>query len=346
MQSLQHLRTADPGFSADHVLASAFDLVAAGYDAQRAKRFREDLLDRVQALPGVESAAWERSRPFSYVGYLSAPITVDGYEPAPDERPKAEYNQVDPGYFATVGIPILSGRDFTRSDNETTFPVAIVNQQMVAKYWHGVDPVGKRIQLSVEVPKSFLYVPIRQGTAVNGDFVIRTAQSPGTMASALLREVRALDSGLGMGEVITLRENLNRTALASQQIVVALLTIFAVMALSLAAVGLYGVMSYSVSQSKREIGLRMALGAGTSNLFRRVMSHGLTLSIAGILVGSAAAFVLTRFIAIGSLLYKVNPLDPKAFVLASAVMIVISVAACLVPAWRAARTNPIQALRE
>jgi predicted permease len=364
MQSLQRLRTADPGFSADHVLVSSFDLVSAGYDAPRAKRFREDLLDRVQAVPGVESAAWEKSRPFSYVGYLSSPITVDGYEPASDERPEAEYNQVDPGYFATVGIPILSGRDFTRSDTDTTFPLAIVNQQMVAKYWHGMDPVGKRIQLGdqqllvvgvakdakyssfVEAPKPFLYVSIRQVTGVNADLVIRTSQSQGTMASTLLREVRALDSGLGIGEVITMRENMNRTALASQQIVVALLTIFAVMALSLAAVGLYGVMSYSVSQGKREIGLRMALGAGTANLFRRVMSHGLTLSIGGILLGSVAAFVLTRFIAIGSLLYQVNPLEPKAFVLASAVMIVISLAACFVPAWRAARTNPIQALRE
>ena len=364
LQSLQRLRTADPGFSADHVLVSGFDLVAAGYDIQRAKRFREDLLDRVLAIPGVESAAWERSRPFSYVGYLSAPIKVDGYEPASDERPEAEYNEVDPGYFATMGISILSGRDFTRSDNESTFPVAIVNHQMVAKYWHGVDPVGKRIQLNdqsllvvgvakdakyssfVEAPEPFLYLCIRQVSGVNGDLVIRTGQAPGAMSSALLREVRALDSGIGMGEVITMRENLNRTALASQQIVVALLTIFAAMALWLAAVGLYGVMSCSVSQSKREIGLRMALGAGKSNLFRGVMSRGLVLSIAGIVVGSVSAFLLTRFIAIGSLLYQVNPLDPKVFILASVVMLVISVAASLVPAWRAARTNPIRALRE
>jgi ABC-type antimicrobial peptide transport system permease subunit len=263
-----------------------------------------------------------------------------------------------------MGIPILSGREFTRSDNETTYPAVIVNQLMVQKYWHGVDPVGKRVQLGgqsmlvvgvakdskyssfVEFPQPFLYACAGQVPLVNADLVIRTNQSSGSVSSELLREVRSLDSGLGMGEVVPMREHMNRTALASQQIVVALLTIFAAMALSLAAVGLYGVMSYSVSQSKREIGLRMALGAGASHLFRVVMSHGLALSFGGIVLGSISAFALTRFIAIGSLLYEVNPLDPGAFVLASLVMILISVAACLLPAWKASRTNPVQALRD
>jgi|HubBroStandDraft_4_1064222.scaffolds.fasta_scaffold03762_7 predicted permease len=364
MQSLQRLRTADPGFSADRVVATGFDLVGAGYDPERSKLFRQELLERAQAMPGVESAVWEKSRPFSYVGYLSAPIVVDGYEPRSDEQPRVEYNPVGPGYFATMGIPILSGREFTRSDNETTYPAVIVNQLMVQKYWHGVDPVGKRVQLGgqpmlvvgvakdskyssfVEFPQPFLYVCAGQVPLVNADLVIRTNQSSGTVSSELLREVRSLDSGLGMGEVVPMREHMNRTALASQQIVVALLTIFAAMALSLAAVGLYGVMSYSVSQSKREIGLRMALGAGASHLFRVVMSHGLALSFGGIVLGSISAFALTRFIAIGSLLYEVNPLDPGAFVLASLVMILISVAACLLPAWKASRTNPVQALRD
>ena len=364
MQSLQRLRTADPGFSADRVVATGFDLVGAGYDPQRSKLFRQELLERAQAMPGVESAVWEKSRPFSYVGYLSAPIVVDGYEPRSDEQPRVEYNPVGPGYFATMGIPILSGREFTRSDNETTYPAVIVNQLMVQKYWHGVDPVGKRVQLGgqsmlvvgvakdskyssfVEFPQPFLYVCAGQVPLVNADLVIRTNQSSGSVSSELLREVRSLDSGLGMGEVVPMREHMNRTALASQQIVVALLTIFAAMALSLAAVGLYGVMSYSVSQSKREIGLRMALGAGASHLFRVVMSHGLALSFGGIVLGSISAFALTRFIAIGSLLYEVNPLDPGAFVLASLVMILISVAACLLPAWKASRTNPVQALRD
>jgi predicted permease len=364
IQSLEKLRTADPGFSTDNILATRFDLVGAGYDAQRAKRFREDLLERVQAMPGVESAALERSRPFSYAGYLSSPIVVDGYEPASDERPEVDYNQVSPGYFATMGIPILSGREFARSDNETSYPAVIVNEQMVARYWHGADPVGKRVQVNnqwmrvvgvakeskystfVEAPKPFLYVCMGQISTVNTDLVIRTGQASGTMASALAREVRLLDPGLGMQEVVTMREHMNRTALASQQIVVALLTIFAGIALSLAAVGLYGVMAYSVSQGRRELGLRMALGAGASHLFRVVMFRGLVLSLGGILLGTLAAVGLTRFIALGHLLYQVNPRDPLAFALASLVMVVIGLAACFLPAWQAAKTNPQQALRD
>lgn len=364
LQSLHRLRTADPGFLTDNVVANAFDLVSAGYDASRAKRFRDDLLERVQSLPGVESAALEKSRPFSYAGYLSGPIHVDGYEPAPDEQPKVEYNQVTYGYFATMGIPILSGREFIRSDSETSLPVAIVNERMVARYWHGVDPVGKRVQVNdqwlqivgvardtkyssfIERPKDFLYVCMGQITGIKADLVVRTRNSTGTMASALADVVHSLNPNLGMSEVVNMRDHMNRTALSSQQVVVALLTIFAAIALALAAVGLYGVLAYSVSQGKREFGLRMALGAGASNLFRVVMYRGLVLSVAGIFVGLIAAVVLTRLIAVGSLLYRVNPRDPLAFAMASLVMIAISVAACLVPAWRASRTNPLQALRD
>ena len=364
MRSLQRLRTADPGFATDTVVATHFDLVGAGYDAQRAKGFRDDLLERVQALPGVQSAAWEKVRPFSYAGYFEAPIAVDEYQPAPDERPTVDFNQVGPGYFATMEIPILSGREFSRDDNETTRRVAIVNQQMVNKYWHGVDPVGKRIQLAdqwllvvgvakdskyssfVEGAKPFLYVCMGQVQGVNADLVMRTGQAPGTLASALSQEVHSVDPGLGIEELITMRDHMNFTVLSSQKVVVSLLIIFAGIALSLAAVGLYGVLSYSVSQSKRELGLRMALGAGSSNLFRVVMVRGLILSITGIVVGAIAAIALTRFIAIGSLLYRVNPLDPAAFAAACLVMVAISLVACFLPAWRAARTNPLQALRD
>lgn len=364
LRSLQRLRTADPGFATDNVLALHFDLVGAGYDAQRARHFRDDLLDRVQALAGVQSAAWEKVRPFSYAGYFSAPIAVDGYQPAPDERPTVDYNQVGPGYFATMEIPILPGREFSRDDNETARPVAIVNQQMVNRYWHGVDPVGKRIQLAdqwlyvvgvardakyssfVEGTKPFLYVCIKQVQGVNADLIMRTGQSPGVLASALSQEVHSIDPGLGIEELITMRDHMNFTVLSSQKVVVSLLIIFAGIALSLAAVGLYGVLSYSVSQGKREFGLRMALGAGASNLFRVVMSRGLALSLGGIFLGLIAAVALTRLISVGSLLYQVNPRDPLAFVAASLVMIAISLGACFVPAWRASRANPLQALRD
>ena len=364
VESLQRLRSADPGFSPDKVIATNFDLLRQGYDAPRARRFRDDLVDRVKAIPGVESASFARFRPFSYQTYFSAPITVEGYDPGPDERPTVEYNQVGPGYFVTMQIPIVSGREFTRNDDENSFPAVIVNQQMVARYWHGLDPVGGRIRLNdkwmqvvgvakdskygsfSELPKPFLYVCMEQVPAINSDVIIRVAQSPGTIPSALAHEVHALDSGLGLREIITLREHMNRTALSSQKIVVALLFIFGGIALLLAAVGLYGVMSFAVSQSKRELGVRVALGAGATHLFRIVISHGLMLAVGGVVLGSIVALFLTRFIAVGTLLYQVNPFTPAAFVIASLVMIVISVAACLTPAWHAARTDPVRALRE
>ena len=364
VQSLRRLASADPGFSTDNVITTIFDLRNAGYDPGRAKRFRNDLLDRVRAIPGVESASFARIRPFSYQGYLSAPITVEGYEPGPDERPSVIYNQVSPGYFENMRIPIVSGREFTRNDTEDSFPAVVVNEQMVANYWHGADPVGKRIQVSdqwmqvvgvaktskyasfTELPRPFLYVCMAQFPVVNSYLMIRSAQSPGAMTSALAHEVHSLDGGLGLEEVITLRTHINRVALSTQRIMVSLLSIFGAIALLLAAVGLYGVVSYAVSQSRRELGLRMALGAGASHLFRTVLMHGLLLTAGGVVLGSIAAMFLTRFIAIGTLLYQVNPRSPAAFAIASIVMAMICIAACFTPAWRAARTDPVRALRE
>jgi ABC-type antimicrobial peptide transport system permease subunit len=289
---------------------------------------------------------------------------VDGYEAAPDERPTVEYNQISPDYFGDMRIPIVSGREFVRTDNANSFPAVIVNEQMVAKYWRGVDPVGKRIQLNgkamqvvgvaktskygsfAELPKPFMYVSMEQLPVVNSFIMIRTSQPAGQMYSALAREIHSLDSGLGMQEVITLRDHMNRSALSSQKVVVSLLFIFGGVALVLAAVGLYGVMSYSVSQSKRELGLRMALGAGAIDVFRIIMVHGLVLAVGGVVLGSIASIFLTQFIASGTLLYQVNPRSPAVFMIASLIMVFISIGACFTPAWNASRIDPMRALRD
>lgn len=363
-QSLHRLSTADPGFSTDNVLTTFFDLVGAGYDPPRAKQFRDNLVDRVQSLPGVESAAWVKIEPFSYASFFYAPITIDTYQPGPEERPTAEYTVVGPDYFKTMGIPIVSGREFTRQDTDSTYPAVVVNQKLVNKYWHGVDPVGKRMQVKdkwmqvigvakdtkygsfSEETKKFLFLCVCQNPMVNMNLVIRTSRDAASLAPSLVSAVHGFNPGMGLQEVITMRESINREVLASQQIVVALLGIFGGIALLLAAVGLYGVMSYSVSQSKRELGLRMALGADTPHLFRIVMSNGLAVAIGGILVGSIIALVLTRWIDIKTFLYHVNPRDPLAFVLASLGVILIAIVASLWPAWRATRTNPVQVLRD
>jgi len=361
LESSRRIQNASPGFSTDDVLTSTVDLFAAGYDKARAKNFRDQLIDRVQALPGIQSAAFSRSLPFSYGGYASAPVSIIGYAPSADEDLTVEFNIVSPGYFATVGIPLLSGREFSRVDDEKSAPVAIINESMAAKFWHGNDPVGdhflakdqtmlvigvardSKYRSMRENPKPFYYVAMRQNVSVNSALYMRTSLSPAVIVPAIAREIRAIDPGLAPMETITMRQEVDRMSYA-QRLAVALLTAFGGIALLLAAIGLYGVMSYSVSQGKRELGLRMALGAGASDLLRLVMSQGLMLTAGGILLGAIASLALTQFI--GNLLYKISPRDPIVFVSAFVVMIVVSLAACFVPAWRASRIDPVRALRE
>ena len=193
-----------------------------------------------------------------------------------------------------------------------------------------------------EAARPFFYVPLRQYFSIEPYIHIRTTQPLQTVQTALLREVRALDPNLAVYEMITLQEQVERST-SHELVAVALVALFAGLALLLASIGLYGVMSYSISQSTRELGLRMALGASTSNLLRLVLSRGLLLTTTGIAIGIALALLLTRLL--GNLLYQVSPRDPLAFVAAFGVMALASTGACFLPAWRATRTDPIRALR-
>ncbi|MBI3494162.1 MAG: ABC transporter permease [Acidobacteria bacterium] len=360
IQTLQAVRNSSPGFSTQGVLTTGVDLFTAGYDTQRAKNFQDELIDRIQALGGVESVAFSRMAPFSYRSYSSAPIAVDGYDAPLDQQPTADYNEVGPGFLATMGIPLVAGREFTRADNETTPLVAVVDETMAAQFWRGADPVGRRVQVSgrwmqivgvartakyrnlLETPRPFFYVPLRQNFSATTALEIRTAQGPAAIAPALVREIHALDANVAPSELITMREQVERTT-ASQRVSVTILVVFGGLALLLAAIGLYGVMASTVSQSARELALRMALGAGASDLLRLVLSKGLALTAGGVVLGAAAALELTRLM--GYLLYKVSPRDPIAFGSAFVVITVAAAAACLVPAWRATRTDPLRALR-
>jgi macrolide transport system ATP-binding/permease protein len=360
MRSLLKVRTASPGFNARGVQDTAVDLVSAGYTPARAQTFQDALLERVRALPGVESAAFAKMTPLSYVSSATAPIVVDGYQPPPEESPTVEYNEVGDNYFVTMGIPLVAGREFNRADDEKTALVAVVNETMAQRYWQGRSPLGQRLQLkgrwmqvvgiakdskysSVrEKPTPFFFVPLRQNSLRGSVLNIRTPLAPQTMATAIAREIHALDSNLAPYEVITMQEQLDRST-SAQMVAVTLVGILGALALVLAAIGLYGVMSYAVSQSMRELGLRMVLGADASNLLSLVLSRGLALTGAGVLLGAATALALTRLL--GNLLYQVSPRDPVALGCAFAVMALVSVAACLLPAWRAARTDPMHALR-
>jgi predicted permease len=361
LESLQRIRTTSPGFSTSRVVKTSVPLVAAGYDVQRAKTFQDDLIDRVRALPGVESAAYARVTPLGYGTYSSTPIAADGYQPPLEERPTVEYNQVGPAYFGTLGVPLLSGREFTRADDENAPLVAIINQTMKVRYWGDQDPIGRRLQVKDkwarvigvaadskyesmrEDPKPFFYVPLLQDFVREPVLNIRTSEPLQNISAALLREVRALDGNLALYEVITLQEQVDRST-SPQLVAVTLVSILAGLALLLAAVGLYGVMSYAVAQSMRELGLRIALGAGSADVLRLVMSRGLRLTAGGVLLGAGAGLALTRLL--GALLYNVSPRDPRAFGAALALMTITTVAACFFPGWRASRTDPARVLRD
>jgi macrolide transport system ATP-binding/permease protein len=360
LQSLEGISDANPGFSTDGVVSTSINLFAAGYDSTRAKTFDDRLVQSIRSIGGVDTVALARSLPFSTRPYDSGPIAVDGFVPKADEQPTASYNSISPGYFATLGIGLVSGRDFTSGDDESSEPVAIVGETMVAQFWRGENPIGKRLQIGgrwrrivgvaqnvkfeslLDAPRALFYLPLKQNFSTQGAIFIRTRQAPDALSRSLARQIRALDPRIAPYEVVTLREQVRR-ATSSQRIAVTLLAMFGALAMLLAAIGLYGTMAYAVSQRRRELGLRTALGAAPSVLLRLVLSQGLRLTALGIALGGVAAFVSTRLIA--SMLYQVSPRDPHAFVAALVVMVLAALLACLAPAWRAARTDPVAALR-
>jgi len=354
------MQNSSPGFSKQDVLTTSVDLLGSGYDAQRAENFEKQLIARLETTPGVQSAAFASFVPLGLVPPSSGAIQVDGYVPPPNQQPVIEYDRVGPGFFATTGISLVSGRDFTLADDATAAPVAVVNEQMVRQFWNGRSPIGLRLTVNgramqvigvaklskydsvAESPKPFFFVPRLQNPGSRANLFIRSAMPPPAMAAILANELRALDPALASYAVITMQEQVNRST-SSQKAAVGLLSVLGGLALALAIVGLYGVMSYTVSQSRRELGLRMALGASPRDLLWHLVSRSLLLTISGVLLGAGVALALGRFVT--QMLFHVSPRDPLAFTLAFAIMVLASLAACLWPAWRASRTDPMVALR-
>ncbi|HKW03514.1 MAG TPA: ABC transporter permease [Vicinamibacterales bacterium] len=359
--TLRGLEHTSPGFSTSDVLVTGIDLFGAGYDEPRARNFDDELLARVQSLPGVESAAFARIVPLTVRPFSIAPIAVDGYVPPPDEQPNVQYDEVGPGYLATVGIPLVTGREFTPADDERTQPVAVVNDVMAAKYWKDRDPIGTRLRFKdrsvtvvgvakvskydsmVESPKPFFYVPLRQNFSGRANLHLRTRLAPETVAATLAAEMRRLDPNVTPYEVITLKEQVSRST-SAQRVSAVVIGIFGGLALLLSSIGLFGLMSYAVSQRARELGLRIALGAEASSLLGHVFSQAWRLAAVGIAIGAVATIAVTNLMS--DMLYRVSPRDPATFGLAALVTIVTTTAACALPGWRATRTDPIRALRD
>lgn len=353
----------NPGFAPERVLTMDLSLTDARYPAARQKsEFFSQVLRRVESLPGVRSAAIADSLPLSpYQMFLMMPLNrlLPRAALSSSTRVMMSRLTVSPGYFYTLGIPVLKGRAFTDHDDEKALKVAVVNEALVRHLWPGEDPIGKKLPLFGDLTvvgvvgntrheglsqetQAEIYVPYLQSPEDSMQLAVRTTAEPDSIVSALRAQVRDVDPDQPLYHVAMLQQVLENS-LAPRRLNVLLLGIFAAIALAVATVGIYGVMSFSVAQRTHEIGIRMALGAERRNVLGLVVRQSLRLTLLGVAIGIAGALALTRFLA--SWLFGVKPTDPLTFVAVSLILIVVALAACYIPARRAAKVDPMVALR-
>jgi putative ABC transport system permease protein len=366
VRSFIRLQNVDPGFRAEGVLTARVQLPAARYsEPTRSAGFFTDAVSRVAVLPGVRSAAGVSFLPLAGPGIGTSFYVTDQPVPAAGEAPTTDVRPVTPGFFRTMGVPHLVGRDFTAADRADSPHVAIVGETLVRRHLSGENPIGKRLKVSIGPPggmeveivgvvgdirmtaldneiRPAVYLPHTQLAIGLMTFVVRSDIEPLSLVNSVTTAVRAIDPELPLADVRTMEEVVDAT-LARPRTVSVLLTAFALMALVLAGVGVYGVMAYSVSQRTQEIGVRMALGATSESVFRLVLGQALRLVIVGVVVGLIAAAALTRVLA--TLLYETEPLDPWTFALTALLLTVVATLASYVPARRGMRVAPMEALR-
>jgi putative ABC transport system permease protein len=365
IRSLGQAQSLDPGFETERALTVPLDLESVGYDEARGRLFYPQLLDHVERVPGVQSASLAQHIPLM-LSRNSYVVAVEGYEATPGDYPLIDSNTVGPRYFETMDIPIIAGREFNRQDGQGAPFVVIINEMMARRFWAGTQSaLGRRLRFPGrdntftpyyevvgvvkdskygspgEQPKSYFYLSSLQHHVQSQVLHVRTMGEPNLLRSALRDRILALDKGL-LVEVATMRENLVM-AFFPARVAAWLLGLFGLLGLSLAVVGIYGVISYSVSQRTGEIGLRMALGAESRDILRLVIGKGMALTLIGVGLGGAVALALTRFLS--SLLVGVSATDPLTFLVVSLLLTFVALLAALVPARRATKVDPLVALR-
>jgi putative ABC transport system permease protein len=367
IKTFWNLRSVEPGFSTERLVTMRIELPEARYkEVDTQMRFRSQMLDGVKTLPGVQ-AALISELPLSGDS-LNHDFLIDGRPHIdPGDEPSLESRSVMGDYFKTMKIPLLTGRDFDSRDFSENAPlVGIANAEMVRQYFPNEDPIGKRIRwarnpkvewitivgvvgdvkhFGLDLPEQpGLYSPYSQAQPWKRwmTLVARTESDPGVMTQAIKRQIWKVDAQLPVTKVLTMQD-VAATSFAARRFNMSLLALFAVLALVLAAVGIYGVMSYAVTQRTQEIGIRMALGAQTRDVMKLVLRNGLTLTLVGVVLGMGGAMALTRLMA--SLLFGVTPTDKLTFFAVSAVLIFVALLACFLPARRATRVDPLEALR-
>jgi putative ABC transport system permease protein len=364
IKSFLRLQEVKPGFNPQHVLAMEMFLPGAKYPEEyQHAAFFEQVLTRTRSLKGVEAAGVVSVLPISE-NYDRFGFTVENEPPVPrGEGPSADRYMVSSGYLQALGIPLLSGRPFNEHDRADAPPVVIVNETFARHYWPGVDAIGKRIrtgdeknpwrevvgvvadvkQYGLDTPSTLqLYLPHQQSPSQQMVLVVRTSGEPLSQIAAVRNEVWAVDKDQPVYNIRTM-EQLMSKSVAQRRFNMLLLAVFAAVAMALAAIGLYGVMAYSVTQRTHEIGIRMALGAQSADVLKMVVGQGMMLAFVGVALGLTAAFGLTRVMS--SLLYGVSATDSATFAGVALLLSLVAFVACYIPARRATRVDPMVALR-
>jgi putative ABC transport system permease protein len=364
LRSFARLIHVDPGFRPEQVLAFRVALPNGGYPQDHQKiAFFDRLMERLESMPDVAAAGMVQSLPMRGDYVLS--FTIEGRPPAkPNEEPSANHRVVSPDYFKAMGIPLLLGRTFTREDGEMSPMVAIVDQKFVDRHFPDQNPIGQGIDIGngtdgaykiVGVvggvrhdaldgkPSPTMYVPYTQDVFSGMWVVVRAKGEPAQLSAAVRQAVRDIDNALPAFAMTPLADVVS-DSVAQRRFSMMLLGVFAAIALVLAAVGLYGVVSYSVSQRTQEIGLRMAIGAQREDVLRMVVGGGMKLAAIGAVIGVAGALALSNVVA--TMLFELTPFDPASYSATAAVLLAVAMLACYVPARRAMRVDPIVALRQ
>jgi predicted permease len=361
VRSMQSAQRIDPGFESKKLFVFAFDLGALHYDEGRGQQYFRVAIDRAKAVPGVESATIASNFPLG--GGLGRTVFPEGQDEASGYRGTlTQLNDVDTNFFRTLRIPLVGGRDFTDADRKDTHPVAIISEAMANQFWPGQSAVGKRfhffgepqlrevvgvvrntvVNAIGEDPQPLAYLPLTQDFAPAATMQVRTSGSPESVIAAVRSQVQSLDTNLALTNLNTIEELIDQ-GLWAPRVGAGLLAVFGALALLLAIVGVYGVLSYSVSQQTREIGIRMAMGARTASVLSLVVRQGMRLALVGLALGLVIAFAGMRMLS--SLLFGVSAHDPVTFAGVSLILAAAAILGCYVPARRAAKINPISALR-
>jgi predicted permease len=364
-RSLQNAQRVDLGFDPHHVLNLTMDPNEIGYTEAQGRQFYKQLLDRVRALPGVESASLSLAIPLGYYNNNDT-VQIEGYQPPPGQpAPSFYFSQISTGYFKTMSIPMDRGREFTEADDQNVPYVAIVNRAMVERFWPNQDPIGREFKIGSDLKhslkiigvskdsrtvgmtspiKPLFYVSYLQNYSSFETLQVRTSGAPETMIQQVQREIASLAPDLPVFDVQPMTESLNgANGLLRFQLGAVMAAALGILGLLLALVGVYGVVSYTASQRTHEIGIRMALGARPVEILKMILRQGSGIVLAGLVAGLLLSLAAAKVV--GNFLIGVSATDPLTYASVSALLVLVAITACYVPAWRAMRVDPIVALR-